>query len=417
MNNLTDYLKLISQHKRDVAFLSLSRRNQILRELAKIIQRNRKLILVANKKDFKKMGDNSVWRDRLLLTLKRLDDIARSLGEIARLPDPLHRVLETRRLASGLLAKKITVPLGVVGVIYESRPNVTVDLAAMAIKSGNIIVLKGGKESYETNKILVKSIHQVLAKFRVPREMVYLVDPGSNWKQSLFAAQGFVDVLIPRGSQALIDFVRTHSTIPVIETGAGVCHTFVDEKFVLTDAIKIIVNAKTQRPTICNSLDTLVVHQKALASLLPALASQLAKFGVEILADREAFRVLKNFYPSDLLQLSKFADYGREFLSLRMSIKTVKSFQDGLRFVQTMTSGHSEAILTKNKRHAQEFLQAVDAAVVYHNTSTRFTDGGEFGMGSEVGVSTQKLHVRGPMGTEALTSYKWVVTGRGQVRV
>lgn len=416
MNRITNHLKLISRHKREVAFLSLFKRNQILRGLARAIQRNRKMILSANLKDLKKMGDNSVWRDRLLLTPKRLDDIVRSLLVTARLPDPLHKVLETRKLASGLLARKVTIPLGVVGVIYESRPNVTIDLAALAIKSGNAVVLKGGKESYETNRVLVKLIHQVLAKFGIPREVAYLIDPASDWKKSLFVAQGLVDVLIPRGSQALIDFVRIHSTIPVIETGAGVCHTFVDEKFALEDAVRIIVDAKTQRPTICNSLDTLVIHQKAIPILLTALAPQLAKFGVEILADKLAFRVLKNFYPADLLRPSKPADYGREFLSLRMSIKTVRRFKDGLKFVQTMTSGHSEAILTKNKLHAQEFLRTVDAAVVYHNTSTRFTDGGEFGMGSEVGISTQKLHVRGPMGPEALTSYKWVVLGKGQIR-
>ena len=335
---------------------------------------------------------------------------------MAKLPDPSNRVLEQKKLANGLALRKVSVPLGTVAVIYESRPNVTVDIAALAFKSGNGVVLKGGTESYETNKQLVQIIKQVLAKSGFSWDLIYLINPADNWKKELFTARGLVDVIIPRGGTGLINFVRKNSEIPVIETGAGVCHTFVDEKFDLSIAAKIIVNAKTQRPAVCNSLDTLVVHKTAEKKLLSALAAKLSEFKVEIRADRPAFSILKKYYPGELLKLASASDFGHEFLSLVMSIRTVKTFAEGLEFVKAKTSHHSEAILTRDANHARTFLSEVDAAVVYHNASTRFTDGGEFGMGAEVGISTQKLHVRGPMGAEALTTSKWQAYGRGQTR-
>jgi glutamate-5-semialdehyde dehydrogenase len=292
---------------------------------------------------------------------------------------------------------------------------VTADLAVLALKSGNAVALKGGKEANESNKTLVGLFHQVLKHHGLPKETVLLIDPKSEWEKTLLSAHGLVDVLIPRGGAGLINWVRQNSRLPVIETGAGVCHTFAED-YDVKKSVAIIVNARVQRPSVCNSLDTLVVTKKMLNKLMPALAAQLAEYKVLIFADAPSYQTLKNIYPAELLQKAKPEHFGVEFLSLKMSIKTVSNFNEGLAFIKKYTSGHSEAILTKNLRHASEFLKQIDASTVYHNASTRFTDGGEFGMGAEVGVSTQKLHARGPMGLEALTSYKWIVEGNGQIR-
>lgn len=415
-------LQKIKQASYKLASLSAAKRNSILREIAAQIGRSQKQILRANVRDIKNfVGDPSVG-ERLKLDRKKIKQIIESIHQVVKLADPLSRQIEIKNRANGLVMKKISVPLGVVGVIYESRPNVTVDLAVLAIKSGNAAVLKGGKESSASNKILVSLIHRALKKHGLPSDLVCLIDPRTEWKKVLFTARGLVDVIIPRGGQGLIEFVRNNSRIPVIETGAGVCHTFVDDYDVKKSAA-IIVNAKIQAPAVCNALDTLVINQPMIKTLLPALAAPLAEHGVEILADAKSYLVLKNIYPADLLhQVGAGRDrslqkaYGVEFLSLKMSIKTVENFAEGLSFVKKHTSGHSEAILTNNKKHASTFLKEVDAATVYHNASTRFTDGAQFGLGAEVGISTQKFHARGPMGLEALTSYKWVVEGRGQIR-
>ncbi len=399
--------------------MSAAKRNSILREIAAQIGKRQKEILRANARDLKNfVGDASV-AERLKLGAKKIKQIVESIHQVVKLPDPLNRQLEQRVRPNGLVMKKISVPLGVVGVIYESRPNVTVDLAVLAIKSGNAVVLKGGKEAKLSNRILVAQMHRALKKHGLPSDAVFLIDPLSDWKKDLLTAHGLVDVIIPRGSQNLIDFVRQHSQIPIIETGAGVCHTFVDD-YDVKKSVKIIINAKTQAPAVCNALDTLVINQLMAKNLLPAIAAPLAEHQVEIFADRESYQILKKYYPEQLLRLVRadtIRPYGREFLSLKMSVKIVKSFAEGLSFVKKYTSGHSEAILTNNTKHASAFLKEIDAATVYHNASTRFTDGGEFGMGAEVGVSTQKLHARGPMGLEALTSYKWIIQGKGQVRV
>ena len=343
-------------------------------------------------------------------------DVAVGIKQIALMPDPLGKILEAKTLPNRLLLKKVSVPLGVVGVIFESRPNVTADLATLAFKTGNAIVLKGGKESFYSNQAFISLLHKVFKKYGISNLCAYLISPKSDWRKFLLEAVGLVDVLIPRGGKELINFVRAHSRVPVIETGAGVCHIFADEKYNPKIAADIIVNAKTQRPSVCNSLDTLVTHENISTSILPLLALRLRDWQVEIRADAPAYKILKSIYPGQFLKKAVPADFGREFLSLVMAIKTVRNFKQGLEFIQTHTSGHSEAILTGNKKHASLFLQNVDAAAVYHNASIRFTDGGEFGMGAEVGVSTQKLHARGPMGLEALTSYKWLVYGKGQVR-
>lgn len=431
MDNLITNLKKTKRASAELAALSAADRNRLLRDIAKILNKNARQILVANQKDLKKFDivlkltavknktvDGSL-RGRLLLNNKKLSQIVSSIVEVASLPDPLNKILETRKRPNGLKISKISVPMGVVGVIYESRPNVTVDLAVLAIKSGNAVVLKGGKEAHQSNKVLVSLMHQVLKRHGLSSDLIYLIDPSSEWKKDLLNAHGLVDVLIPRGGQGLINWVRGNSHLPIIETGAGVCHIFVDN-YDAKKSAAIIVNAKVQAPAVCNSLDTLVVNYQQLKKLMPAIAAPLAEYGVEIFADAESYRALKDVYPHELvheiIHESIHEYYGKEFLSLKMSIKTVKNFAEGLAFVEKYTSGHSEAILTNDKHHAAFFLKEIDAAAVYYNASTRFTDGGEFGMGAEVGISTQKLHARGPMGLEALTSYKWIVEGRGQIR-
>jgi glutamate-5-semialdehyde dehydrogenase len=355
-------------------------------------------------------------RDRLVLNKKRIGEMAQGLPALKKLSDPLHQILSKGVRPNGLRIEKVSVPLGVVAVIYESRPNVTVDLAGLALKSGNGLVLKGGSEAFLTNRVLVALIHRAMQQSGLPASLVYLIHPKENWQTTLLAAHQLVDVIIPRGGTGLINWVRQHSKVPVIETGAGVCHILVDSEANINQAVKIIVNAKTQRPDVCNALDTLVVHQAALKKLLPPLAPALAKFGVEVFADAAAYQLMRNLYPADWLKKAQPEHFGKEFLSLKLSIKTVKNFEAGLEFVKKYTSGHSEALLSHSGKHIRRFLKEVDAAAVFSNASTRFTDGGEFGMGVEVGVSTQKLHARGPMGLEALTSYKWVVLGNGQTR-
>lgn len=434
MIDLLSQLKKIKTNRERLSVLPGAKRNRIVAEIAAMLLLHQKEVLKANRRDINLLKGTGLI-DRLELNSERLLNIAQSARRVAKLPDPLNKILEEKYLPNGLRLQKVSVPLGTLSVIYESRPNVTVDLALLAIKSGNALVLKGGSEAYGTNKILVGLIQKVLKRHRVPLNLVYLIAPTDEWKEVLLNAHGLVDVLIPRGGQELISWVRKHSKIPIIETGAGVCHTFVDAQTDIEQAVKIIINAKTQRPSVCNALDTLVIHKKVLNLVLPLLASQLrqwaslpdakmpivggaklAQFGVEIFADPDSYRVLKKIYPQELLHPSKPEHYGHEFLSLKMSVKVVKDFEQGLEFIKKHTSGHSEAILSRDANHINKFLAEIDAAVVYANASTRFTDGGEFGMGAEVGVSTQKLHARGPMGLESLTSFKWKVIGRGQIR-
>lgn len=415
MNKLLAKLESAKKHRNKLAALSVVERNSILKKLSELLKKHQQQIFAANAKDLKILKRLEM-RDRLVLSPKRLQAMVRGLSEVAKLPDPLNKTLEKKKLKNGLSLEKVSVPLGTVGIIYESRPNVTIDLAGLAIKSGNALVLKGGSEAYNSNKILVGLIHQALKLAGLSQDLVCLISPNDDWQKTLLNAHGLVDVLIPRGSEKLISWVRKNSKLPVIETGAGVCHIFVDNNVDVKKTVDIIVNAKTQRPDVCNSLDTLVVHKQCLRDVLLSAAKPLAKHNVKIFADREAFAVLSRVYPKSLLNRSKLSDYGKEFLSLKMSIKTVNDFDQGLNFIKQNTSGHSESILSNYNHHIVRFLKEVDAAVVYANASTRFTDGGEFGMGAEVGISTQKLHARGPMGLEALTSYKWVAQGNWLVR-
>lgn len=416
-NTLTTQLQKTKTASTQVSLTSGKIRNAVLLALEKELQRRTQAILKANQKDIDNFTGSEAMMQRLQLDAKKISSIIAGIRNVAALPDPLGKVLKTLQPKNGLTIEQVSRPLGVIGVIYESRPEVTIDLAALAIKSGNGLVLKGGKEAFYTNKELVAVIQKTLTTCKLPKDAVCLIPPTANWKEQLLNAHGLIDVLIPRGGSSLIHFVREHSHIPVIETGAGVCHTLVDKNYNPGTAAKIIVQSKIQRPSACNSLDTLVIHAASSKKVLTAIAGELATYQVILFADTGSYSILKHIYPKQLLKHATSANFGVEFLSLTMSIKTVSSFTEGLAFVKAHSSGHSEAVLTHDKKNAAAFLNEIDAAVVLHNTSTRFTDGGEFGMGAEVGISTQKLHARGPMGVEALTSYSWIVHGNGQVRM
>lgn len=353
--------------------------------------------------------------DRLLLSEERILAMAADVEAIAALPQPLDRMLEDKRMANGLRIQRVSVPLGVIAVIYESRPNVTIDVFALCFKTGNACVLKGGKEAQHSNAILVSLINESLRGQDVDNHSVYLLPSDRRALNVLLSARNLIDVCIPRGSQALINFVRENAKIPVIETGAGIVHTYFDVSGSVEKGRLVIDNAKTRRVSVCNALDTLIIHEKRLADL-PRLVDLLAEKKVEIFADELSYEALKAFYPKPLLQKANSKDFGQEFLSYKMSIKTVSSVEEAVCHIMQYTSGHSEAIIAEDQKAMTYFLTHVDAAAVYVNASTAFTDGGQFGMGAEIGISTQKLHARGPMALAALTSYKWIILGDGHTR-
>ncbi len=395
-----------------LAQLSDGKRNRVLRALAAEIRKKASIILSWNAKDLAEMPKDDPRYDRLRLDAGRLAAIAADVEHVAELSSPLDRTLEERTLPNGLHLKRVAVPLGVIGVIYESRPNVTVDVFALCFKSGNACILKGGKEARHSNTGFAAVIQAVLAQEGINPDAFCLLPPTREATAELLAATDIIDVCIPRGSQALIDYVREHARVPVIETGAGIVHVYVDQSADLAKARDIVFNSKTRRVSVCNALDTLIIHRAHLADL-PALAEPLATENVEIFADAEAFKALAG-YPH--LRPAKPEDFGQEFLSYKMSIKTVGSLDEALMHIRTHSSRHSEAIIAEDKLAVARFMNEVDAAAVYANASTAFTDGGQFGLGAEIGISTQKLHARGPMGLEALTSYKWLVYGNGQTR-
>lgn len=397
---------------RSLAHLPHAKRNQVLGFLATELTRHTAEILRANAKDLARVPRAYAMRDRLTLTRQRIRQMADSIHAVQLLPDPLGQRLDRTKRPSGLVIERRTVPLGLVAVIYEARPNVTVEVASLCIKTGNAVALKGGSDAYYSNVAIVRCIQRALRRAHCNTNAAILVKDA----ETVLRAHGVVDVAIPRGSNRLIQFVRETATVPVIETGAGVCHTFVEKSANVKLAAKVITNAKVRRCTVCNAIDCLVVEQAIAKRLFGQLAPHLRRHQVELRADPASYVMLKKLYPAKLLKKATAADFGHEFLSLRMSIKTVPSATAGIQFVQQHTSGHSEAIITANKKFATAFQQLVDAAAVYVNTSTAFTDGFEFGLGAEVGISTQKLHARGPMGLQALTTYKWFVTSRGAIR-
>lgn len=369
-------------------------------------------ILQANHKDLEKMDLNDPKYDRLKLSKERIQAIVEEIQQVKSLENPLGRILEEKTLDNGLYLKKVTVPLGVIGVIYEARPNVTFDVFCIALKSGNGLVLKGSTDAEFSNLAIMKLIHQALQINEISVDAFQLLPADRSATQSLLEAVGFVDIIIPRGSQQLIEYVRSNAKVPVIETGAGIVHIFFDATANLDKGKAIIFNAKTRRPSVCNSLDCLIIHKNRLSEINEIVKDLLAK-EVTIFADSLSFEALDK-HP--LIQLADESHFGTEFLSLNMSIKTVANLDEALEHIDQYSSKHSEAIISEDKQSINTFLKQVDAAAVYANASTAFTDGNQFGMGAEIGISTQKLHARGPMALRELTSYKWIIEGSGQVR-
>jgi glutamate-5-semialdehyde dehydrogenase len=381
--------------------------------MARLLEENSAAMLKANRRDVDRLGKDDPLADRLLLNESRIKDIAAAIRQVAGLPSPVDQLLVKRKLKNGLLLEKRTVPFGVVGVIYESRPNVTFDTVSLCLRSKNACVLKGSKQAEDTNIAAVKLIHQALSEAGIPPQCVGLLPSDRDSLKDLFVATKYVDVIIPRGSQGLIETVRKNSLVPVIETGAGVCHVYVHEEADLGKAIKIVENAKTSRPSVCNAMDTLLVDKSIAPSFLSSIAAVFEKHGVEIFADPVAHDILKGY---SKLRKASLENFGMEFLSLRCSVKVVDDFSGALIHIREYSTKHSEAIISENGEVCQKFQHAVDAAVVYANASTRFTDGEEFGLGAEIGISTQKLHARGPFALEKLVTEKWIVTGNGQIR-
>lgn len=384
-----------------------------LMTLADLLETSNGALMRANARDLERQDPDNPRNDRLMLNKQRVQAIAQSIRKVSRLPDPSGKLLAKRTLKNGLKVEKRSVPLGVVGAIFESRPNVTFDIAALCIRSRNGCVLKGSQEAEETNKAAMALIRKALRSAEIDADCVTLLPSARETVRELFMATRWVDVLIPRGSDSLIRYVRANSRVPVIETGAGVCHVYVEKEADLDKAAAIVVNAKVSRPSVCNSMDTLLVDRAVAGALLEKLRGPLEGYGVEIFADAAAMRFLKG-YP--YLQAARPEDYAREWLDLKCGIKVVKGMDEALGHIQTYSTRHSEAIVSRNRQLCERFLQEVDAAAVYANASTRFTDGEELGLGAEIGISTQKLHARGPFALEKLVTEKWVIRGTGQVR-
>ena len=387
----------------------------VLMELAKQTRENTAFILRENQKDLDRMETENPKYDRLELTVERINDIATDIENVANLPNPVGKILKEEVRPNGLKIKKITVPFGVIGIIYEARPNVTFDVFALCFKSGNACVLKGGGDAINSNIAITSIIQNVLRQYELDENMVTILPTGRDETLEMLSARSYIDLIIPRGSQGLIDFVRKNATIPVIETGVGVCHTYLDEMGDIEKCSEIIFNAKTRRPSVCNTLECFIIHECHLKDL-PALTSKLSEKNVLIHADAKSFDVLKDFYPAELLQAATIDAYGKEYLSLEMTIKTVGDLDEAIAHISEYGSKHSESIISENAEAIKKFQKMVDASSVYSNASTAFTDGAQFGLGAEIGISTQKLHARGPMGLEELTSYKWIIEGEGQVR-
>jgi glutamate-5-semialdehyde dehydrogenase len=387
----------------------------VLRDLADALLAHTDFVLAENAKDLAHMPTADPRHDRLRLTPERLHGMAQDLRNVAALPSPLGAVLSEQKLANGLHLQKVRVPLGVVGIIYEARPNVTFDSLALCLKTGNACLLKGGSDAAASNAALLEVAGPVLARHGLPLAAATLLPPERAATEAMLLAVGLVDVVIPRGSQGLINYVRQHARVPVIETGAGVVHTYFDETGDLAKGQAIVANAKTRRVSVCNSLDCLLINKNRLADL-PTLVAPLAQAQVQLFADAAAHAALAGHYPAELLAEAQEHHFGTEFLAYKLAIRTVADLDAALDHIAQHGSRHSEAIITENAAHIDTFLQVVDAAAVYANASTAFTDGAQFGLGAEIGISTQKLHARGPMGLEELTSYKWLVRGTGQVR-
>lgn len=415
MESIQPILQSVHQASVQTRQLTDEQKQHLLLDIAKNIDDHIDVIVGENSKDLARMDDGDPKKDRLLLNPARLKDIAQSVRDVAQLEDPTGKLLYTHVAENGLKIERITAPMGVVGVIYESRPNVTIDVVALCLRAGNAVILRGGSDAEASNKILVNLVHQALSKNGLFTEMVQLLPTDRKFVKELLEADKYVDIIIPRGSQTLINFVRDNSRVPTIETGAGVCHTFVDSYADLYKAAQIVINAKTHRPSVCNALDTIIIHSKIAEKFIPLLKEGLASFGVEVFADEFSYPIfLSNGFSH--LQHAGDESFGMEYLSQKCSVKVVSDIEEALAHIRKYSSKHSEAIVSENNEHIVKFLNEVDAAAVYANASTRFTDGGVFGLGAEIGISTQKLHARGPFALEKLTTEKWIIHGNGQIR-
>lgn len=400
---------------RELALVSDDVKNKVLCRVADAISGRKDEILSANAADLERMDSGSPLYDRLKLTEKRLDDIASDMRHVADLPSPLDRILMERTLPNGLRLRRVSVPFGVIGMIYEARPNVSFDVFSLCFKSGNACLLKGGKDADCSNRAIVALIHDVLKDNGINPDVVSLMPATHEATAALLSAVGYVDLCIPRGGKSLISFVRDTAKVPVIETGAGVVNTYFDEFGDMEMGRNIINNAKTRRVSVCNALDCLIMHESRLSDLR-ALCEPLAGSNVVIYADEKAYAALTDGYPTELLRHASADCFGTEFMDYAMAVKTVSSLDEALSHIATYGSGHSECIITADEERAKEFQTRVDAACVYWNAPTSFTDGAQFGLGAEIGISTQKLGPRGPMGLEEITTYKWLIDGCGQIR-
>ena len=398
----------------EVQELQEAKRNEVLVQVADTLVAEADLILEANAEDLAAMDRSNPLYDRLLLTRERLEGIAADMRKVAALPCPLGRVLDERTMPNGLHLRKVRVPFGVIGVIYEARPNVTFDVFSLCFKSGNVCLLKGGRDADRSNRAIVSLIRRVLASAGVTPDAVSLLPATHEAAGALLEAVGYVDLVIPRGGRRLIDFVRDNARVPCIETGAGVVNTYFDAAGDLEKGRRIVTNAKTRRVSVCNALDCLLVHASRLGDL-PALVSDMGD-RVTLYADPRSYAALSGAYPAERLFPAGPDAYGTEYMDFKMAVKTVDTLAEALAHIRRYGSGHSEAIVTEDATAAQVFQRAVDAACVYWNAPTAFTDGAQFGLGAEIGISTQKLGARGPMGLEEITTYKWLVDGDGQIR-
>ena len=405
----------VKEASRSILQLSDETINSIIKSVAEEIQKESAAIIAANAEDLSKMAVDNPKYDRLLLNEERIAAIAADMCKVASLPSPVGVVQQQRVLPNGLNLSRVSVPFGVIGVIYEARPNVSLDVFSLAFKAGSACVLKGGSDAHSTNVAIVNIVHSVLSRYGVDSHIVELLPASREATAALLTARGFVDLIIPRGSSNLINYVRENATIPVIETGAGVCHAYYSESADIKKGIDIIKNAKTRRVSVCNALDCLLIHRNRIADIV-AIAASMQESNVRIYADEECYALLKECYPDSLLSLADDTSYGTEFLSYSMAVKCVSDDDEAIGHITRYGSGHSECIIAEDEAVGEKFLLLVDAACVYCNAPTSFTDGAQFGLGAEIGISTQKLHARGPMALDEIVTYNWLIRGNGQIR-
>lgn len=417
--DLTEKARAAKSASYRMAFISTEIKNKALQNIASDLISRKDSILAANQQDYKEgeaSGMNAALLDRLMLNVDRLEAISKDVLSVAMLQDPVGEMFDVRTLPNGLIIGRKRIPLGVIGSIYESRPNVTIDISALCLKSGNAVILRGGKETIHSNKMLINVVQSAAYRAGIPEGAIQFIDNTDHTLvEHMLKMNQYIDLIVPRGGHGLIKFVAETASMPVVTGGVGVCHTYIDKMADFQKAVSIVYNAKVQRPTVCNALDTIIVHKDIASQWLPAAATELNKAGVELHCDSESYSILSS-YTDIKLKPATSDDWGKEFLSLIASIKVVDSLDEALVHIEKFGSGHSEAIVTEDYTSGMRFLNEVDAACVYLNASTRFTDGAQFGLGAEMGISTQKFHARGPLGLKEMTTYKWIIFGNGQIR-